>query len=670
VIGLLAHNALLVSVAVVALGVFITPIAIRTGRREWLQLTYGAVYTNFLLVSIATVSMVVALVTHDFSVSYVAAVGSRSTPLLFTVISLWGALEGSILFWAWVLALYATAVVWFHHRRTGNLVPYAAMTLLVVAAFFAILLVGPADPFLPMSPVPTDGPGPNTLLQNHILMAVHPPLLYLGYVGMSVPFAFAMGAIFSNEATSNDWSVLSRRWMLASWGFLSAAIIAGMWWSYEVLGWGGYWAWDPVENASFLPWLTATAYLHSVMVQERRNMLRLWTLNLCVATFVLTILGTFLTRSGILSSVHAFTTGAIGYYFLAFIAIVLLTTLVLVAGNSERIHTKGKLGGAASRETVFLLNNLFLTAVMLTVLVGTLYPLVAEALRGVKVSVGEPFFNRMAVPAMVALIFLMGVGPSLPWGSTTWADARKRLYPPTISALILGAVAVFAGARGVYAILAFAFVGYAAMANLREYWIGMRARHRAHGEGWATALVRLIRGNRRRYGGYLAHIGALFVALGITASSTFRTEREATLLPGETLTVAGNTVRLKNVWGREEPQRSVIGTTLDVLGKNNAVIGTMEPRMNYYHVSDQPVPTPDVRSSFRGDLYVNLMAFESSGANATVKVIVEPLVPWIWLGGLIIVIGAIIGLFHGQGRLASVPANGAPEEPSAAGTDP
>ncbi|MEX2154034.1 MAG: cytochrome c biogenesis protein CcsA, partial [Gemmatimonadaceae bacterium] len=366
-IGLLAHNALLVSLIAVAFGALITPVAIRSGRREWLQLTYGSVYANFLLVSIATAAMIVALVTHDFSVSYVAAVGSRSTPLLFTVISLWGALEGSILFWAWVLALYAAAVVWLHHRRPGNLVPYAAMTLLFVAAFFAVLLVGPADPFLPVSPVPLDGPGPNTLLQNHILMAVHPPLLYLGYVGMSVPFAFAVGAILGGEAPSNEWTRLSRRWMLASWGFLGAAIIAGMWWSYEVLGWGGYWAWDPVENASFLPWLTATAYLHSVMVQERRDMLRLWTLNLCVATFVLTILGTFLTRSGILSSVHAFTTGAIGYYFLAFIAIVLVVTLVLVAGNSERVRTKGTLGGAASRETVFLLNNLFLTAVMLTV---------------------------------------------------------------------------------------------------------------------------------------------------------------------------------------------------------------------------------------------------------------------------------------------------------------
>ena len=671
-IGLLAHNALLVSLFTVALGAVITPIAIRSGRRDWLQLTYGAVYTNFLLVSIATVSMVVALVTHDFSVSYVAAVGSRSTPLLFTIISLWGALEGSILFWAWVLALYAAAVVWIHHRRPGNLVPYAAMTLLAVAAFFAVLLAGPANPFLPVSPVPADGPGPNTLLQNHILMAVHPPLLYLGYVGMSVPLAFAVGAILSNEAASNDWAILSRRWMLASWGFLSAAIIAGMWWSYEVLGWGGYWAWDPVENASFLPWLTATAYLHSVMVQERRNMLRLWTLNLCVATFVLTILGTFLTRSGILSSVHAFTTGTIGYYFLAFIAIVLVATLVLVAGNSDRIRTRGNLGGAASRETVFLLNNLFLTAVMLTVLVGTLYPLVAEAMRGVKVSVGEPFFNRMAVPAMVALIFLMGVGPALPWGSTTWANARQRLLPPTIGAVVLGAIAVIAGARSVYAILAFAFVGYAAMANLREYWIGMRARHRAHGEGWPTALARLIGGNRRRYGGYVAHIGALLVALGITASSTFRTEREATLLPGETLTVAGHTVRLKNVWGREEPQRSVIGATLDVLGKDGAVIGTVQPRMNYYRVSDQPVPTPDVRSSPRGDLYVNLTAFESNGANATVKVIVEPLVPWIWFGGMVIVLGAVIGLFH-RGRRTAAPSTiavAAPEpEPALAGTD-
>jgi cytochrome c-type biogenesis protein CcmF len=400
------------------------------------------------------------------------------------------------------------------------------------------------------------------------------------------------------------------------------------------------------------------------MVQERRNMLRLWTLNLCVATFVLTILGTFLTRSGILSSVHAFTTGAIGYYFLAFIAIVLAVTLVLVAGNSDRIKTTGRLGGAASRETVFLLNNLFLTAVMLTVLVGTLYPLVAEAIRGVKVSVGEPFFNRMAIPAMVALIFLMGVGPALPWGSTSWSDAKKRITPPLIGALILGAIGIMAGARSIYPILAFAFVGYAAMGNLREYWIGMRARRRAHGESWPVAFIRLMRGNTRRYGGYVAHIGVLLVAMGITASATFRTEREATLVPGQSMTVAGRTIRLKNVWGREEPQRSVIGATLDVLAKNGAVVGTIEPKMNYYKVSDQPVPTPDVHSSVRGDLYANLMAFEPSGANATVKIIVEPLIPWIWFGGLVVVIGAVIGMSYGGRRkpVAAPPRVSVPSE--------
>ena len=660
-IGVIAHSALQVSLAATILGLIILPLAVRTGRREWIQLGYGAVYANFILVTIATIAMVAALVTHDFSISYVAAVGSRSTPLLFTIISLWGALEGSILFWAWVLAMYAAAVAWIHRNRPGNLLPFAAMTLLGVIAFFAILLVGPANPFKPVWPVPLDGPGPNTLLQNHILMAVHPPLLYLGYVGMAVPFSFAVGAIFAGEASSDDWTRLSRRWMLASWGFLSAAIIAGMWWSYEVLGWGGYWAWDPVENASFLPWLTATAYLHSVMVTERRGMLRLWTLNLCVATFVLTILGTFLTRSGILSSVHAFTTGPIGYYFLAFIALVLVGTLVLVAGNSERVRTTGTLGGAASRETVFLLNNLFLTAVMLTVLVGTLYPLIAEAVRGVKVSVGEPFFNRMAVPAMVALIFLMGVGPALPWGGTTSDEARRRLIPPFAGAVLMAASAILVGARDAYTVFAYAFVGYAATANLREFWIGTRARHRAHGEGWATALGRLVAANPRRYGGFVAHIGVLFVALGVAASSSFRTEREATLTPGQSLTVAGKTVRLVDVWGREEPQRSVIGATLEVLGTNGKVVGTIQPRMNFYHVSDEPVPTPEVRSSLRGDLYVNLMSFDPTGANATVKVIVEPLVPWIWFGGLVIVIGAVIGLFYGGRRERTLITASAPE---------
>jgi cytochrome c-type biogenesis protein CcmF len=557
------------------------------------------------------------------------------------VISLWGALEGSILFWAWVLALYSAAAVWINRRRPGNLVPYAGVALLGVSLFFAILLVGPADPFVPVSPVPFDGPGPNPLLQNHILMAVHPPLLYLGYVGMSVPFAFAVGAMLSGEVQSDDWVRLTRRWTLVSWGFLSAAIIAGMWWSYEVLGWGGYWAWDPVENASFIPWLTATAFLHSAMVQERRGMLRLWNLNLVVGTFVLTILGTFLTRSGIISSVHAFTTGTIGYFFLAFIAIVLLGALAMVAGNSERLRTTGRFDAVASRETIILFNNLFLTAFMFTVLVGTLFPLVAEYVRGVKVSVGEPFYNRMSLPMIVALLFLMGVGPALPWKTASREEVKAKLLPPIAGAVVLGAVALVAGARNVFAVLAFAFVGYSATANLREFWIGTRARRLAHGEAWGTALARLVAGNRRRYGGYVAHLGVFLVALGIAASQSFRTEGEATLKPGQSFTVAGRTVRLKDVWTRDEKQRFVIGATLDVIVGGEAR-GTIQPRMNFYPTSQQPVPTPDVQSSISGDLYVNLMAFSQDGSNATIKVIHAPLVPWIWLGGGVVVLGAII----------------------------
>ncbi len=663
-IGVLGRDALVVSLVIIVFGIIAMPFTVLRNRRDWLPYAYSAVYTNFLMVTVATVAMVVALVTHDFSVGYVAQVGSRATPLFYTLISLWGALEGSILFWAWVLAMYAALVVYINRDREGNLVPWAAFALLIISLFFAILLLGPADPFTVISPIPADGPGPNPLLQNHILMAVHPPLLYLGYVGWSVPFAFAVGAMLSGDVERDDWIRITRRWTLTAWAFHSAAIIAGMWWSYEVLGWGGYWAWDPVENASFLPWLTATAYLHSAMVQERRGMLRLWNLNLMVGTFVLTILGTFLTRSGIISSVHAFTTGTIGYYFLAFIGFVLVTSMVMVAGNSQKLRSVGRFDSAASRETVFLLNNLFLTAFMFTVLIGTLFPLFAEAARGVKVSVGEPFFNKMSLPLIVALLFLMGVGPALPWKISTKAQLKEKLLPPIIGAVIMGAIALVSGMRNVYGFLAFAFVGYSAAANLREYWIGIAARHRAFGEGYGTALVRLVNGNRRRYGGYVAHLGIFLVALGIAASSSFRSEKEITLKPGESVTVSGRTLRLKEIWGRQEKQRAVIGATMEIMD-GTKVTGSLQPRMNFYPTSQTPIPTPDVKSGFMGDLYLNLQAFRPDGSAATVKVIVEPLVPWIWFGGLVVVIGAIISMRPAITRanrpvIAAVPARGAP----------
>jgi cytochrome c-type biogenesis protein CcmF len=408
-----------------------------------------------------------------------------------------------------------------------------------------------------------------------------------------------------------------------------------------------------VENASFLPWLTATAFLHSAMVQERRTMLRVWNLNLVVGTFVLTILGTFLTRSGIISSVHAFTTGTIGYYFLAFIAVVLVVALVMVAGNSDRLKTTGRLDSAASRETIFLLNNLFLTAFMLTVLVGTLFPLVAEAIRGVKVSVGGPFFDRMSLPIIAALLFLMGVGPALPWKVATREELKRKLVPPVIGGVILLAIALAMGVRSPYGLIVFAFVGYSAQANLAEFWIGARARHVAHGENWAMALWRLGASNRRRYGGYVAHFGVFFVALGIAASSSLRTEREATLKPGETMTIRGQTIRLKSMWGREEPQRSVVGATVELLS-GSGVAATLEPRMNFYQMSQEPVPTPDVRSGPFGDLYLNLVAFRPDGSNATIKAIYEPLLGWIWFGGGVVVLGAFISGWPARRRRSVV----------------
>lgn len=658
---LVGYNALMVALALATFGVVLAPLGVKRARADYVRATYSATYAMFALLTVATFAMIYALVTHDFSVGYVAQVGSRATPLFYTIISLWGALEGSILFWAWVLGLLSALVVFWNRDREGGLIPYTTMVMLATSVFFLILLVGPANPFTLVSPTPPDGPGPNPLLQNHILMGVHPPLLYLGYVGMTVPFAFAVGAMASGEVASDDWIRLSRRWTLGAWAFLTAAIVAGMWWSYEVLGWGGYWAWDPVENASFMPWLTATAFLHSVMVQERRGMLKLWNLNLIVATFALTILGTFLTRSGVLSSVHAFGEGPIGMYFLGAIAVTLLASFMLVAGNSEGLASEGRLDGVASRETVFLLNNLIFTAFTFTVLVGTLFPIVAEAARGVKVSVGEPFFNRMTLPLCASLLFLMGVGPALPWRRASREVVRAQLLPPLIGAGIAAFAAIVAGAREVYAVLAFAFAAFAVVANVREYVSGVRARMQLRQEDAMTALGRLVNANRRRYGGYIAHIGVVAVAVAIAASSTFRAEYEATVKKGASMAAGRYEVRLLDVYAREEPQRSRIAAQVAIL-QDGKELGRLDPAMNFYPTSQQPIPTPAVRSRPWGDIYLNLMAFKQDGSDATLKVIVEPLVPWIWVGGGIMCLGAMISMFPARRRSAAWVSAPAPVE--------
>lgn len=378
-------------------------------------------------------------------------------------------------------------------------------------------------------------------------------------------------------------------------------------------------------------------------------MLKLWNLNLIVATFALTILGTFLTRSGVLSSVHAFGEGPIGMYFLVAIAITLLASFALVAGNSDKLSSEGRLDSPASRETVFLLNNLMLTAFTFTVLVGTLFPIVAEAARGVKVSVGEPFFNKMTLPLCAALLFLMGVGPALPWRRASKEVVRKQLLPPAIGAVVGAVIAIGFGAREVYAILAFAFAAFAMVSNVREYVTGVRARMQIRNEDPLTAFSRLVGANRRRYGGYIAHLGVVAMSLAIAASSTFRAEYEATLRKGESMPAGRFEVRLLEVYGREEPQRSRIAASVAIL-ENGKEIGRLDPAMNFYPTSQQPIPTPSVRSRAWGDIYLNLMAFKPDGSDATIKVIVEPMVPWIWLGGGIICLGAMVSMFPARRR--------------------
>ena len=632
----------------------------------------AAAYANFALLTLANLAMMYALLTHDFSIQYVAQVGSRSTPTFFTVISLWSSLEGSILFWGWVLAGYTAAAVYSTGPKLGSLGAYANGVMLGVAVFFYLLIVVPANPWHLVSPVPADGPGPNPLLQNHWLMGVHPPLLYLGYVGMTVPFGFAMGALISGRL-DDLWLRVTRRWTLVAWMFLSLAIIAGMWWSYAVLGWGGYWAWDPVENASFMPWLTATAFLHSSMVQERRNMLRVWNMSLVIATFLLTVLGTFLTRSGIVSSVHAFTNGTIGIYFWIFIGTVLVISLALLSGRTASLRSRASLDSMLSRETAFMFNNLLFTVFTFTVLLGTLFPIIREAMTGEKVSVAAPFFNMMTVPLCVALLFLLGVGPMLPWRAARMDRLKRESIPPFVALFAGAGLALALGARSVYGVLAFAFSGFALVGNIEQFVLATSARRRASGGSPAGALWGVMNANPRRYGGYIAHIGIIVIAFGIAASTEFRTEIDARLRPGETTTIKGYTVRFDSLYAREEAHRVLVIAGVTVLD-GERVAGTLAPRLNYYETQADPVASPGVRSRFSDDLYLVLTKYDvptsPTGERAYLTLIVQPWVSWIWFGGLLVAIGALFGSIKRRGERPVIDEQLAGAPPAGSGPRP
>ena len=634
-------GAIIMTVAGLVGGFKEKPLLIDAARR--------AAYFAFAAMTAAMIVMEVALLTHDFSVDYVARVGSRETPAYYTAISLWSSLDGSILFWGWILSSYSALVAVVRRQSDARLTPFVIGSLGIVGLFFYGLLAGPANPFGLVVPTPENGPGPNPLLQNHVLMGLHPPLLYLGFVGLAVPFAFAIGALLSGNLEAT-WLRDARRWMVAAWAFLSLGIVGGAWWSYEVLGWGGYWAWDPVENASFLPWLTATAFLHSVMVQERRGMLKTWNLSLIIGTFILTLFGTFLTRSGILDSVHAFTEGVIGPLFLGFIALITFGSLVLIVWRSDRLHAPGTLDGVVSRESAFILNNLIFVALTFTVLLGTVFPLMVEFLRNERISVGPPYFDMVFTPLALLLLFLMGVGPALPWRRTTPEKLRRTFTIPAAFGALVLLVALGLGVRRAYPLITFAFAGFVFGTIGEEFRKGVSARRRISGRASALAFIDLLTRNGRRYGGYVVHAGIVVIAVGLAISGTWKFEREVTLRRGEQLAIDEYTVQFDEVWGREEPQRFVVGGTFQVW-RDQRHLGAKQPRMNYYPTSQQPIATPAVFTSLTKDLYLTLMAFDNDGGeHATVRVIVNPAVAWLWIGGLIVGIGALIAIWPHRRR--------------------
>lgn len=686
-ISFFGHLSILFGLGVAILGAAVSLFAAPAQQPSWAKWGRRAAFTVTGLVVFATGLMVFALVTHDFSVKYVADVGSRSTPLYYTVISLWAALEGSILFWALLLSLYTVLFLSSVRDRFADLQPYATGFLLLISAFFLFVIAFPSNPFALVNPAapspgcPADGCGPNPLLQNHPMMGLHPPLLYLGYVGLSVPYAIAMASLLSGS-TSPEVLRLIRRWALVPWVFLSLGITAGMWWSYAVLGWGGYWSWDPVENASVMPWLVTTAFLHSLQVQERRRMLKTWTMSLIVAAWLLSIFGTFLTRSGVLASVHSFTQTAIGPVFLVFFGIFLLASAALLVARSRDLGVAGTLDATICRETAFLVNNLLLVAVTFTILLGTIFPLIAEAVQGSQLSVGAPYFNHIVVPIGFALLFLMGIGPALPWGAARLSDLQYRLLGPVVGGVGVIFVLLAIGVRGIGTLVTFGLAGFVLTVTISSIGSDMKARRRNTGENWLSSGRRLVRANPRRYGGYLAHIGVILAVIGIAASQSYVVRGSATLLPGQAVSVGGYTVRYLGFEPRRESNRMVLQANLSA-SRANLNLGTLTPSLNYYTTVQQPVVTPAVREQpwdmvtgvVQGrnplpelaqlvhgrnpfeDLYVVLQGIDTQNAGKhnsrraiLLQVMVNPMVGFIWMGGFLLGLGGVSALLPARQR--------------------
>ena len=621
-------------------GAVIAAAGARTDRPALVQTARRIAFAVLATMVVVNGAMLAALLSNDFTLRYVADNSSRETPVFFKVLSLWAADDGSLLFWNLILAGYVGAVVLRFRRYRPPTFPYALSVLFGVQAFYLLLVNGPARPFGTLAQAAADGRGPAPLLQNHPLMAVHPPFLYLGFIGFTIPFAFGVAALLAGSG-SDAWVSIIRRWTLLVWCFLTVGLVLGALWSYSVLGWGGYWAWDPVENVALLPWLVATAFLHSIMLQERRGMARLWNIALVIGAFALTTFGTFLTRGSVLSSVHAFAQSAVGPAYLAFLGVVLLGGFGLVAWRLPMLRTPARLESTVSREAAIVGNNMLLLAATAIILLGTVLPLVVEALTGDQITVGGPYFQSALAPVFLLVLVLAGTAPLLPWRAVNRERAIRRLRVPVLAAALVVVGTAALGLRDLYAVAGFGAATLVLVSNGQEIASGL-AVGRRHG-----GVLRTLARGRRRYAGLTVHIGLALLAIGITASSNLAEQTQVTLRTGQSTVFADRTLRYAGLETDQQAQRTVLTARVDVSGS-----GPLTPRMNLYPAATEPIGSPSIHRGVLRDLYASVISLQDDGNSATFRFYRNPGINWLWIGGAVMALGGAAAAWPARRRRA------------------
>lgn len=613
-----------------------------------------AVYGVFVMLTAASAILVYALMTSDFRFAYVAERSNRAMPAVYKFAAWWGGQEGSLLLWSWMLSLYAAIVVWTNRARHRNLMPWVIAVLAFTQTFFCVLNVFVEPPFQMLAvgrgvTSVADGNGLNPLLQ-YWLMAIHPPALYLGFVGFVVPFAFAFASLLTREP-GEAWIATTRRWSLVTWGFLSIGIMLGQGWAYAVLGWGGYWGWDPVENASLLPWITGTAFLHSVMMQEKKGMMKVWNAVLISTTFFLCIFGTFLTRSGIVSSVHAFAQSELGSWFVGFLAIGVSVTAFLILRRLDYLKSESRLESVLSRESSFLFNNLLLLASCFAVLWGTLFPVLTEALMGEKITVGAPFFNKVNIPIGLALLLLTGVGPLIAWRRSSWESLKRAFRWPVLAMGLTMAALLAFGVRHFYALVSLGLCAFVAATVVMEFYKGARSIAARNQMNFLRAMVELTHRNTRRYGGYLVHMGIVLMFIGYTGSA-FNKDTTEEVKIGSHIRIGAYELHVKEVTDGSNPnyswQRAVIA-----VHRNGEYAGDLKPERRVYAASQQPTSEVAIRRRLNEDLYLNFASMSQSDPEAAIiQAYVFPLVSWIWIGFYVLLFGTIVCLIPSKVKYA------------------